>query len=230
MRIASSGRVISAGGVWFIEDVDECERTMETTADNSRTANRMHPTTDTAVVHGLTEKPILAAVIDESFGGIGIAVPLKLEPDQGIDIELTVEYGGVSCVALVRHVAALPSGCRLGLEWKAQALSRCLRDLLKIQPEENVDLLRVLPGGLSMMWKIYESGRWCVLIDCAGRLRRQVGATDAIDLDIGKPIDQFCERVQEVADSDHDDVIAKQMVCAALNDLIKRCINAISDS
>ena len=77
------------------------ECVMDTQAANARTSDRMNPTRDKATVYGLTPEPVLAAVIHESFGGLGIAVPVKLQPGQGIDVELTIDYGGVSCVCLL---------------------------------------------------------------------------------------------------------------------------------
>lgn len=204
---------------------------METTADNSRVANRMSPTKDSALVHGLTATPVPAAVIDESFGGIGIAVPLKLVGDDSVrelaERELTVEYGGVSCVAVIRHVAPMQTGCRLGLEWKAQALSRCLRDLLKLQPDVGEELTRILPGGLSMMWKLYEASRWHFLLDSTDRLRRQVSSCKVSELN--EPIEHFQQIIREVSglgESTTD--AAKEQVKAGLNNLIRQCIAAVS--
>ena len=205
---------------------------METAADNSRTANRMSPTKDTALVHGLTSSPVPAAVIDESFGGLGIAVPLKLTGEEAVselaDRELNIEYGGVSCVAVIRHVATMESGCRLGLEWKAQSLSRCLRDLLKLQPNGGgEDLARILPGGLSMMWKLYEASRWHFLLDNTDRLRRQVASCGVTNL--LEPIDLFQQTVLEVADAGGEMAEAKKdKVKTGLDDLIRQCIAAVS--
>jgi len=182
----------------------------------------MNPTRDKATVHGLTPEPVLAAVIDESFGGLGIAVPVKLQPGQGVDVELTIEYGGVSCVALVRHVAVLPSGARLGLEWKAQALSRCLRELLKVETQVNQELGRVLPGGLSMMWKLFEAERWEFLLDNSDRLRREVSSCGVHELT--QLITQFQTVVQAMIDNPSED---KLPVEDALNSLISQCIKVI---
>ena len=202
---------------------------MESVELNSRHGNRMSPTHDNAMVHGLTPTPIPVAVIDESFGGIGIAVPLKLTGDDArkelTGRELTVEYSGVSCTAVIRHVKSMQSGCRLGLEWKAQALSRCLRDLLKLQPNVGEELSRILPGGLSMMWKMYEAGRWHVMAENASRLLRQIAAYD-IDT-LVQPIELFSATLERVCAAP-DDESSKETVHDALNELIQECIRVIS--
>ena len=199
------------------------EIAMETQEENVRTSDRMNPTRDKATVHGLIAEPVLAAVIDESFGGLGIAVPVKLQPGQGVDVELMIDYGGVSCVALVRHVAILPSGARLGLEWKAQALSRCLRELLKVDTQINQELGRILPGGLSMMWKLFEAERWEFLLDNADRLRREVSSCGVHDLT------QKIQEFQAVVQNEIDNPSAgdKSEVEKALNSLISQCIKVV---
>ena len=204
---------------------------MGTSVEELRNANRLDPTKDTAIVHDLLKRPVTAVVVDESFGGIGIAVPIKLSSDADkqhlVDREITVEYGGVKCVAVVRHVARMVSGCRLGLEWKAQALSRVLRDLLSVKADSNQELVRVLPGGLSLMWKLYEAGHWPMLKENAARLRKQVRNCGADQL--LESIEEFFVTVSQVAqDASMDAQEAKDQIHAALNQMISECIAVIS--
>lgn len=204
---------------------------MQSTETDSRHSHRMNPTQQTALIHGLTPTPTLAAVIDESFGGIGIAVPLKLAPDAGKrdweDLKLTVEYAGVTCSAVIRHVEMIESGCRLGLEWKAQALSRCLRDLLDLLPNADQDLRQMLPGGLSMMWKLYEAERWDVMHESAGRLLRQISKSD--NAEFVEAIVQFKQVMQETSESlTTTKESPKERVHTALDILVCDCLQALA--
>lgn len=202
---------------------------METVEINSRHGSRMEPTQNDALLHGLLPTAVPVAVIDESFGGIGVAVPLKLASEDSAERlsgrEITVEYTGVSNTAVIRHVARLEAGCRLGLEWKAQALSRYLRDLLKLQPNVGEELTRFLPGGLSMMWKLYEAERWFVMRENADRLLRQIG-TVKIDALI-EPIERFRDAIR-VACERAETQSPAQDVRQALDCLIQECIEVIS--
>ena len=203
---------------------------MESVEVNSRTSHRMSPTHDTAVIHGLTPSPIPAAVVDESFGGIGIAIPVKLADDaqqqDWEDLELTVEYAGVACTAVIRHVESMQSGCRIGLEWKAQALSRCLRDLLRLLPNVSQELSQILPGGFSMMWKMYEAGRWGIILESAERLSRQISRSENPLL--VESIVRFKDIMQHVCESE-EQASLKERVQTALDTLIRDCIQALSN-
>lgn len=198
---------------------------MNTTVDNSRTAERV-ASNSTVMIHGLPTGTVPAIVIDESFGGLGVAAPIQFEAGQAADVELTIDMDGVRNTAIVRHVSALPSGCRLGLEWKAQAVSRCLRDLLKAEKssQNHQQLVRILPGGLSMMWKLYEAERWPQLLNSADRLRKEAAACSVNEL--SAPIERFHTKVGEAVDSASPD--AGQLIEAELNKLIWKCIEVIS--
>jgi hypothetical protein len=200
---------------------------METTsADNHRSSDRVSPSKSTVALHGLRPEPVPAIVIDESFGGIGVAAPFRIEPGREIDIELSVEMGGIRSTALVRYATKLPSGCRLGLEWKAQALSRGLRDLLTTDTssKENLQLVRILPGGLSVMWKLFESQRWEQLLASADRLRKEAAACRAQSL--SEPIDRFQHGIREAMEAE-EGVDANSAIENELNTLISKCIETI---
>ena len=203
----------------------EPTETMETAADNARSSGRVEPTRNQAIVHGLTAEPVTANVIDESFGGIGIEIPVKLNQGDDVDIAVNVEYGGVTCIALVRHISAMDDGTKMGLEWKAQALSRCLREILSADTQVNRDLTRILPGGLSMMWKLFEARRWEFLLDSADRLRREVASAGIQEL--SQPITEFQEAVQSVIDVPSAE--SSNQVCNALNGLIGHCVRLVSE-
>ena len=194
---------------------------------NQRTTGRVSSSTATVMIHGLSKEAIPAIVLDESFGGLGVAAPLHFDSGTEVDIELSVEMGGIRSVALVRHCTALPSGCRLGLEWKAQALSRCLRDLLAVgsSAQKHQSLVRILPGGLSVMWKLFEAGKWAHLVDSADRLRKEAAACRVNEL--SAPIEQFQAGVLAAIDA-NDSENASIAIKTELNKLITKCIETIS--
>lgn len=200
---------------------------MDTSTLNNRSTERVQPRTQTVVLHGLVEGPVPAIVIDESFGGLGVAAPVHLNTGSEVDIELCVEMGGIRSNAIVRHSVALPSGCRLGIEWKAQALSRCLRDLLSVEStsEKLQPLVRILPGGLSVMWKLFEAQRFSQLLHSADRLRKEAAACGVTEL--SGPIEKFQCSVREVLDGNNDDD-ASDIIEQELNTLIRKCIDTIT--
>ena len=57
----------------------------------------------------------------------------------------------------------------------------------------------MLPGGLSMMWKLFEAGRYHHLVDSAERLKKEAITADASELTT--PIGRFQDRVTEVTES-----------------------------
>ena len=200
---------------------------MDTPTLNNRSTERVPPRTQTVILHGLVDGPVPAIVIDESFGGLGVAAPVHLNTGSEVDIELCVEMGGIRSNAIVRHSVGLPSGCRLGLEWKAQALSRCLRDLLSVESTSGKlqPLVRILPGGLSVMWKLFEAQRFSQLLHSADRLRKEAAACGVTEL--SGPIEKFQCGVREVLDGDRANE-ASDTVEQELNELIRKCIETIS--
>lgn len=195
-------------------------------ADNLRSSDRVGLDASTVVLIGLDDEPVPAVVIDESFGGIGVAAPIKIQAGSQLGMELTVETGALRSVALIRHTTALPSGCRLGLEWKALALSRGLRELLNLGQSSttNQQLIRILPGGLSVMWKLYEAKRWEHLLASADRLRKEAAACHVHSL--SKPIDNFQDAIRHsMTDQSAEDV--EDVVQRELTQLIATCVEVV---
>lgn len=199
---------------------------MASTLENQRKTERVPPEQPNLMIFGLGPHPIPAVVLDESFGGLGIAAPVKIEAGAEIDIKMSDGMGGIRTVALVRHAKPLPSGTRVGLEWKAMALSRCLRDLLSAQKtsKKHQSLSRILPGGLSVMWKLFEGGRWEHLIDGADRLRKESAACNVQEL--SAPIERFQATVRDAMKDESKD--PREAVRLALDGLILKCVQTIS--
>jgi len=199
---------------------------MDSTIQNKRSNERIASDRGTVKIFGLGEGTLNAAVLDESFGGIGIATPFHIKPGTELDVELSVELGGIRNIALVRHAIALPSGCRIGLEWRASALSRHFRELLSADESNEVNnrLSRILPGGLSVMWKLFEARRWLHLLVAADRLRKEAAACHCYGL--GTPVDHFQNIVRESMElSNHDEI--SDIARDALETLIRECVRAV---
>lgn len=199
---------------------------MASTLENQRKTERVPPEQPNLMIFGMGPHPIPAVVLDESFGGLGIAAPIKIEAGAEIDVKMSDQMGGIRTVALVRHAKPLPSGTRAGLEWKAMALSRCLRDLLNAQKssKKHKSLSRILPGGLSVMWKLFEGGRWEHLLDGADRLRKEAAACDVQEL--SAPIERFQKSVRSAVDDEANDT--REAVRKSLDSLILKCVQTIS--
>ena len=203
-------------------------KVMDQTIDveNQRGTERVPPAQSVVTIsgQGLAE-PIEVSVLDESFGGLGILVPAEVKLGKEVDVELSKAMGGVRSVALVRHIRPSANGDRIGLEWKALALSRCLRDLLQAQQssDKHKSLARLLPGGLSVMWKLYEGGRWEQTLQSAQRLKKEAAGCQVHDL--SEPIEQFDKAVRAAMDSGEK---PKETVRLELDRLILRCIRVIS--
>lgn len=194
----------------------------KSTLDHRRLTNRIGPSVDTAIVHGLTPEPLPAAVLDESFGGLGLAIPFQCDPKSQLNMELVVEIDGVKSTSLIRHVVQLPSGCRIGVEWKAQAVSRCFHQLAQLSEKAASDPLnRILPGGLSFMWKLFEAGKFQHMLQSADRLRREVAACNAPALTA--PIERFQTQVSSVVDT-HSTEDIRLVAKRELNLLIEECV------
>lgn len=202
---------------------------MEPTIQEQRSSDRVVPHHATVKISGLDSAPVTAIVLDESFGGIGVAAPVRIEPGTEIEVELSIEMGGIRSLALVRHAKPLPSGCRLGLEWKARSLSRHIRDLLSADEENlrNNRLLRILPGGITVMWRLFEAERWLHLIVAADRLRQEAAACQCPEL---RPaIDAFQKQVNEAMDLNDDEQITAT-VRRAMDVMIRECVRSTSAS
>ena len=163
-------------------------------------------------------------MLDESFGGIGIAMPTFVE----IGTEVDIEVAGLRSWAIVRNVKLLPSGCRLGLEWKAQALSRRLRELISCGEQlsdledELQRLARILPGGLSMLWKLFEAGRWPQLVQSAERLKKEAAICNVTELTA--PIERLQECLRGPIAAEAGDDIDRGAIQDAVNRLIDKCV------
>lgn len=198
---------------------------------NQRATARVVPNQDTYVtLYGREIKPIEVKLLDESFGGIGVLVPRHVKLGQEVDIELSQALGGIRSVALVRHIRESEEGNRTGLEWKALALSRYLRDVLHVgeKSKRHKSLCRILPGGLSVMWKLYEGGRWPNLIDSAVRLQEEAANCKLADL--CNSIEEFKRAVYAAIQSQAttEKVDISSTVRTELDKLILKCIQAIS--
>lgn len=70
-----------------------------------RSSNRVNPSRTEAIVHGIGTETIPAAVINESFSGLGMAIPVMLKPGHGLSVgmDLLIEYSSVRGTASVRH-------------------------------------------------------------------------------------------------------------------------------
>lgn len=196
-----------------------------------RATARVAPSENTFVtLFGREIEPIKVRLLDESFGGIGVLVPSHITLGKEVDIELSQALGGIRSVALVRHIRETEDGNRVGLEWKALALSRYLRDVLYVgeSSKRHRSLCRILPGGLSVMWKLYEGGRWPNLIDSADRLRAEAANCRLEELCLS--IDEFKRgifaAIQSQATRQKADI--SETVRAELDSLILKCIQAIS--
>ena len=143
------------------------------------------------------DNDIVAAVLDESFGGIGISVSGPSGVELGQEIELT--YNGVRMWAKVQNILTTEQGdSRWGLAWKAvgiAARARIVCDptrLKQLSEPAQRNLARfadMLPGGLYMMWNLFEHGKWRELDEAAERLAqsgRRCGLTSLL-----QPVDSL---------------------------------------
>lgn len=125
------------------------------------------------VLWGDSEHAEHGEVVDESFGGIGLRFDTSLQFTA--EQEFEVSYNGVQLWAVVRHVTEDDAGRhRVGLEWKASGLSRAARQTIE-DDRDDVELSKfkeTLPGGLYMMWRLFECGEWFQLGEKADKLRR----------------------------------------------------------
>ena len=201
------------------------KNTNQSQLDTRRTADRIPPSQTKVAIYGLGDQPSPAAVLDESFAGLGVAVPIHMASStQFVGMQVVIDYNGVRSWGEVRHASALPSGCRLGIEWKAEALSRSLRQLMVSKTSwANHALARILPSGLSNMWKLFEANEWDRLMQASERLRKESFGCDLVPLtDV---IDEFRTNVNEALLT-NDSVAGK--VELALNNLILGCMHAVN--
>jgi hypothetical protein len=192
-----------------------------------RATHRVAPSQPTVTIFGNGIKPIQVRLLDESFGGIGVLVPDHVTLGKEVDVELSQALGGIRSVALVRNIQPTNDGSRVGLEWKALALSRYLNDVLQAGKvsRKHGSLSRILPGGLSVMWKLYEGGRWEHILDSADRLGEEAQEGNASEL-LGSIAD-FKSEVSSAIETKNNNQI-REKVRLALDKLILKCIRVIS--
>ena len=198
---------------------------VEADLDDMRQLGRVPARPSQITINGLGNGAITAVVIDESFGGIGVLAPVQIAVGTEVDCTLSPEQGGIRAIAYVRNMTPQSEGARIGLEWKAQAISRNLRVLLTAKgvPDHLRSLVRVLPGGISIMWKFFEAEEWQQLLVSANRLGKESAACYVHALI--EPIDEFREVLRHAIGNELPDI--KERVEAALTKLINECIEVI---
>lgn len=198
---------------------------VEADLDNRRQLGRVPARPSHVTINGLANGTVTAVVLDESFGGIGVLSPVEVPVGSEVDCTLSSEQGGIRAVAYVRNVTPQSEGARIGLEWKAQALSRNLRLLLSAKdvPDRLQALVRVLPGGISIMWKLFEAQEWQQLLFSSERLRKESAACYVHSLI--EPIEEFQEVLRQSIEKELPDI--KKRVETALTKLINQCIDLI---
>lgn len=192
-----------------------------------RATHRVAPSQPTVTIFGNGIKPIQVQLLDESFGGIGVLVAEHVKLGKEVDVELSQALGGIRSVALVRNIQPSTDGNRVGLEWKALALSRYINDVLQAGKTSNKhrSLSRILPGGLSVMWKLYEGGRWEHILESADRLGEE--ATEGSVAELTPAISEFKRQVSDAL-ATKDANLIREKVRVELDKLILKCIRVIS--
>ncbi len=198
---------------------------IEAELDNKRQMGRVPAKPSQITINGLGNGAVTAVVLDESFGGLGVLSPVAIAVGTEVDCTLAPEQGGIRAIAYVRNMTPQSEGARVGLEWKAQALSRNLRVLLTANdvPDHLRSLVRVLPGGISIMWKFFEAEEWQQLLVSANRLGKESAACYVHALI--EPIEEFQEVLRHAIGNELPDI--KGRVETALTKLINQCIDVI---
>lgn len=120
---------------------------------------------------------VCGSVVEESFGGIGLL--FKEHPNLVEGQIIRFVYSGVEASAVIRHVRHDDArSYRVGIEWVAEGLAREIREKCALRSQPTQDkrleaLLQILPGGVSMMWKLHEAEKWNELEAATDRLRRE---------------------------------------------------------
>lgn len=157
---------------------------------------------------GLASK---AHVIDESFGGIGLI--FEANPNLAIEQEIEISYNGVRLFAVIRHIQPQRDGtCRLGLQWKASNLAH--RAEGHVVENENDRFIKLIPSGIYMMWKLFESESWDGLWESTERLKREAAIHGIHDL--ASPVDQLQDTLDRTEDA--------REIRQSLDRLIAECI------
>lgn len=196
---------------------------------DQRTSDRGKPSKKIVNVIGIEKDPIPGFAIDESEGGLGIAIPRRLSAGElPLGTELIVHLGEVPRVAVVRHLQPLTWGCQLGVEWKFHELARRTRELLAAAPRKHHELARILPKAIGALWMYLETRQWGQLVARAGQLRDERVARD-LPL-FQQCVETFQQRVRQiVSEGGRVDLIASS-VELAVHDLVQACVAAAIES
>ncbi len=152
---------------------DLCDR-------DQRNSNRIDPKNRETTVWLEYGKSFTVSMLDESFSGIGVRSRIYVEAGE----EVEIDFNGVRVWAIVRHASPLEDAYRLGLAWKAEGVARKLRNSIEQAALDGVFLnsfVRMLPGGLSMMWKLFERGKWTQLSVLLKRMRKEAAVGGVSD-------------------------------------------------
>ena len=86
-------------------------------------------------------------------------------------------------------------------------------------------MARILPSGLSKMWRLFEAGNWIRLMDTAEKLRRESVVDRLVGLN--EIIDEFLATVELATHSTEDETTISSGVEVALNEFIFGLIDAL---
>ena len=189
-------------------------------SSEERSSTRIEPARESVVVHGLATEPVQAIVINEALSGLALAVPPQFK-DPVVGQRLTVELDSVAPEAIIRHIAPLPTGVRLGVEWIASGLGRTLRILLKTSSWVDHPVSQLLPSGVSSLWKLCEAGAWNSLQNSIDRLRRECVNVEIPGLIAA--IDQLASEVDEIGETNRTEPQIRAVVEESLLHFVRRC-------
>ncbi len=192
-----------------------------------RRAQRIADTGKPVVIQPAGRGAVHGQSIDEAYGGIGVLV--AQQPNLVAGQEADVLYNGKRMTAVVRHVH--PSGYdghRIGLAWKGTVLSQRARAALKLRRKQGrvgsnkafEMLVRSVPGGVQMMWSLYESENYVELGEATERIAKQGRAAG-----IGG-LTPLAEEVTSVI----AEQASYQEIGGALDELINGCIAIVEGS
>lgn len=192
---------------------------------DQRASVRGKPTKKIVNVAGIEKDPIPALVIDESEGGLGIAIPRRMSMiDLPLGTKLLVDFGNAQRVAVVRHLQPLTWGSQLGIEWKFHELSRRVSEILTAAPRKHCELARILPKGIGTMWVYLETRQWGQLVASAERLRNDPVARDVPEFQ--QCVGEFQRQVQAIVSEAGSTDLIESSVELAMHDLVQASVTA----
>ena len=165
-------------------------------------------------------------VLDESFGGLGLMFTERVRLN--VDENIQIAHNGVRAWAVVRHIAVSNVlTCRVGLEWKAAALSRRARAAMSrgaLQPtndsreaKRRARFLSLIPGGVNVLWKLFDAGNWPALVNSLERLRRESSACAIEELNV------LAGEVESLIEGNAN----SQHIRPALDALVEYCLHLV---